>query len=355
MLCESVGAWEDTRVDLEALRLTGKSRVLAVSSGGCDVLSYLIRQPQDIVAIHTSTCRLCLTRLKLAAFQYLPSYEDVFSFLGYGSPRANLINYRRYIRARLDESTRAFWDSPIDVPGEAGRQRIRYFVDGARGIVADLRVWPEAATHRIPSTPFIRWIAQRSVGLFCTGISPVRLRFPSPQSDGDLAELSRDRLRRQAWRKPPTGESRRVEAPAAPYGEVTRRDMPDYLREKSYTTLRHAAKRVVTRSTPIIAYLHRQPRAGMDRFVLRNVQDGMPSSDVADLWFQIARVGRPGSRIIFYTESRRSPLECQLPAPLYQRFNYHRSQSRRLQDRRPAGPCAVLHLYSLAPKRDGSV
>ena len=40
--------WEDPRVDLKALALTPESRMLTISSGGCNVLNYLIHKPEHI-------------------------------------------------------------------------------------------------------------------------------------------------------------------------------------------------------------------------------------------------------------------------------------------------------------------
>src|SRR5262245_1292304 len=37
--------WEDPAVDMEALAITPKSRVVTIASGGCNVLSYLIADP----------------------------------------------------------------------------------------------------------------------------------------------------------------------------------------------------------------------------------------------------------------------------------------------------------------------
>ncbi len=43
--------WEDPIVDLEALALTSQDRVIAIASGGCNVLSYLTARPAEILAV----------------------------------------------------------------------------------------------------------------------------------------------------------------------------------------------------------------------------------------------------------------------------------------------------------------
>ncbi|MBN2712581.1 MAG: DUF3419 family protein, partial [Planctomycetes bacterium] len=72
--------WEDPRVDREALRLDGESNLLVISSAGCNVLNYLVDSPGSITAVDLNPHHVYLTRLKLAAISYLPSYDDFFNF-----------------------------------------------------------------------------------------------------------------------------------------------------------------------------------------------------------------------------------------------------------------------------------
>ena len=67
--------WEDPRVDAEALNIGPHSSLLTISSGGCNVLNYLVHKPKKIVAVDLNSNHMCLTRLKLAAVKHLPDYE----------------------------------------------------------------------------------------------------------------------------------------------------------------------------------------------------------------------------------------------------------------------------------------
>ena len=68
--------WEDPEVDLEALALTPQCHVVAIASGGCNVLSYLIADPGRITAVDLSRAHVALNRLKLAAARRLPSWQS---------------------------------------------------------------------------------------------------------------------------------------------------------------------------------------------------------------------------------------------------------------------------------------
>ena len=43
--------WEDPRVDIQALKLDENSRVLTISSGGCNALNYLLENPESVTAV----------------------------------------------------------------------------------------------------------------------------------------------------------------------------------------------------------------------------------------------------------------------------------------------------------------
>jgi S-adenosylmethionine-diacylglycerol 3-amino-3-carboxypropyl transferase len=65
--------WEDPEVDIEALQIRPDSRMVAIASGGCNVLSYLVADPQAITAVDLNTAHIALNRLKLASARHLPA------------------------------------------------------------------------------------------------------------------------------------------------------------------------------------------------------------------------------------------------------------------------------------------
>src|SRR5260370_39263421 len=59
--------WEDPEIDLEALALRPDCHVVAIASGGCNVLSYLTGDPARVTALDLSPAHVALNRLKLVA------------------------------------------------------------------------------------------------------------------------------------------------------------------------------------------------------------------------------------------------------------------------------------------------
>ena len=74
--------WEDPVVDLEALAIGPRDRIITIASGGCNALSYLTADPAEIVAVDLNGAHVALGRLKLAALRYLPNHEAFRRFFG---------------------------------------------------------------------------------------------------------------------------------------------------------------------------------------------------------------------------------------------------------------------------------
>src|SRR6476620_7809893 len=94
--------WEDPRVDLEALQLDENSRVLTISSGGCNALNYLLAGPRSVTAVDLNRHHVYLLNLKLAALLYLPDHESFFAFFGVGKTPEAINLYNRFIAPNLD-------------------------------------------------------------------------------------------------------------------------------------------------------------------------------------------------------------------------------------------------------------
>ena len=114
--------WEDPEIDLEAMALTPDCHVVAIASGGCNILSYLTADPARITAVDLSRAHVALNRLKLTAAQKLPDWSDYYRFFGAADSAANPRVYDRAIAPHLDGESRAYWEGRSLHRG--GRRRI---------------------------------------------------------------------------------------------------------------------------------------------------------------------------------------------------------------------------------------
>src|SRR5262252_9767080 len=97
--------WEDPEVDMAALAITPNCHVVAIASGGCNVLSYLLADPARITAVDLSRAHVALNRLKLAAVRHLPSWQSFYRFFGEADAEANVEIYWRLLKPNLDAET----------------------------------------------------------------------------------------------------------------------------------------------------------------------------------------------------------------------------------------------------------
>ncbi|KAF7548979.1 hypothetical protein G7046_g8491 [Stylonectria norvegica] len=75
--------WEDTRVDERLLKLGPDDKVLAITSAGDNILSYLTQSPARVHAVDLNPTQNHLLELKAAAYTALP-YEDFWKIFGDG-------------------------------------------------------------------------------------------------------------------------------------------------------------------------------------------------------------------------------------------------------------------------------
>ena len=366
--------WEDPRVDVEALQLDRDSRILTISSGGCNVLNYLLHEPARIVAIDLNHCHMSLTRLKLAGLKHLPTWEDFYLFFGLANDPRNLENYRRFLKHQLDDQTLAFWERSAWPTGRVGRSRIRYFTRGfynhsKLGMLIRFAHLVAKVTRKDPSrflaaqtveeqqaifaelvdpyfnNRFVRWFTRTPMTVFSLGIPPSQFKVMKEESQGRIADLCRERVYRLACGTPIQDNYFAWQAFSRTYDHTHRRALPDYLQSQHFDTLRGSVDRVETHIASLHDYLRTQPDGALNRFVLLDSQDWMPAPVIADLWEQIARVGEVGSRIIFRTAGKRSPIEDALPPELRARFTYDRQLSQRLHDIDRSAIYGMFHVY----------
>lgn len=368
--------WEDPRVDLEGLQLNGSSRLLTISSGGCNILNYLTVEPESIAAVDLNPSHLALTRLKLAAAAYLPSYEDFFRFFGCADDELNLLNYARHLRHRLDERTRDFWEGGSWLRRKLRGPRIEYFAKnlynfGSMGLFIRLthalaglkgidtrrflngyaqeereRLYEENFVPVLTSLP-ARMLVRLPFLLHALGVPPAQLERLRSDEGGDLLSVYNGRVRRLVCDFPLEDNYFAWQALARCYDRVERNAIPDYLKAHNFPVLRSNVHRVQTHLATLTAFLSRQPDDSLNRFVFLDAQDWMNTGQINELWTEVARAGQPGSRIVFRTGGSVSVIEPALEPNLRARLVYEEELSRDLFRRDRSAIYGGFHVYEL--------
>jgi S-adenosylmethionine-diacylglycerol 3-amino-3-carboxypropyl transferase len=362
--------WEDPEVDMEALAIAPDHHVVAIASGGCNILSYLTADPRKITALDLSPSHVALVRLKLAAAAHLPTWDGFYRFLGDADETANIDAYRLHLRDRLDAETRAYWDRRRAFG--LGRPRIAMFSEnvyrhgllgrfigfghavarlygikpktflGARSL-EEQRQFFDVTVAPLFDKPLVRWATSQRLSLYGLGIPPAQYEVLA--GGAAMADVLRDRLRKLtcdfslddnyfAWQAFGRGYGKRATAP-----------LPPYLKRTHFESVRTRAGRVEVKNCAFTEYLAQQAAQSVDRFVLLDAQDWMTDAQLNALWQEITRTARPGARVIFRTAAAPSLLPGRVDERVLMQWHYEETASRAFTARDRSAIYGGFHLY----------
>ena len=371
--------WEDPRVDIEALEIDGDSRILTISSGGCNALNYIIEGPRSVTAVDLNKHHIYLLNLKLAALKHLPDHDKFFAFFGDGKGENTGSEYLRYIRPHLDRDTRNFWESNtlggsvlygdrIAFFANAGlydHSRNGYFLRFFHAMARAFGCRPEEilkarsleeqtalyTKHIDPffDTALIKTLGKLPVTMFGLGIPPQQYdELKKDLGEGrTVIDTYRERTRRLACDYPIGENYFAWQAFARRYDTENRVAVPEYLKETNYDALKAHAGRLDTKIGSATDVIRNGDTDKFNRFVFLDAQDWMNADQMTELWSAITEKAEPGSRMIFRTAGAASPLEENLPADLLSKFHYEREISDRLFKQDRASIYGGFHLYVL--------
>ena len=362
--------WEDPRVDLQALKIDSASKIITISSGGCNALNYLAANPESVTAADLNRHHIYLARLKVAALHYLPTYEDFFNFFGHAKHPQNVANYRQFIAPNLDAETRRFWESNGFFGNLLHGERINFFKLGlynhARNgyflrffhrfakligcdtekLLAAKTIDEQEAFYAKNISPFfdsfvIRTLGRMPITMFGLGIPPQQYA-ELKKDNADVISIYRERAHRLACGFPIQDNYFAWQAFARKYDTENHEAIPEYLKRENYAGLKANARRVQTEIASVTDVIKREPVGSYNRFVFLDAQDWM-----TDLWSTIAERGGQNSRIIFRTAGAASPIETALPPDLREKFIYEKEFSAELFKQDRASIYGGFHLYIL--------
>ena len=365
--------WEDPEVDLDGLALAPGARMISISSGGCNALSYLTADPAQVIAVDLNRHHVHLVRLKRAGLAHLPNYQSFYRFFGEARDRRNADLYRRFLREHLPEETQAYWDGRDTLM----RRRISIFgrnlyrqgllgrfiwvshlgarVLGARlepllacRDMAEQRAYFEAELAPL----FEHWLVRRVTGmkasLFGLGIPPAQYDSLAEAGGGDMAVVLKRRLEKLACDFPVSENYFAQQAFGRQYAGGDGGPLPPYLQSRHFEDLRARAERVEVTNISLTDRLAAEEPGSMDAYVLLDAQDWMTPEQLNALWSQITRTAKPGARVLFRTADEASLLPGKLDPDLLARWRYDPERSADLTRRDRSAIYGGVHLYTLA-------
>lgn len=363
--------WEDPVIDMEAMALRPEHHVVAIASGGCNVLSYLTASPARITAIDVNRAHVALTKLKIAGARWLPGWSEFYRFFGEADEKENVMAYRRYLAPHLDSQTRLYWERR----GWQGRKRISHFGKNiykrgllgrfigmshvvARAYGVDPKAVLAARTPReqrlffeeniapLFDKRFIRWMTSRKSSLFGLGIPPAQYDALVSGADS-MADILKERLERLVCDFPLRDNYFAWQAFARSYAPGGSGPLPPYLCEDNFAKIRESAGRITVIQASLTDTLRKLEARSADRYVLLDAQDWMTDAQLNDLWKEITRTALPKARVIFRTAGHETILPGRIAGDILSRWRYEEMASRDMGARDRSSVYGGFHLYVL--------
>ena len=366
--------WEDPVVDLEALAIQPGDHIVAIASGGCNIMSYLTAGPGRITALDLNHAHIALNKLKLVAARCLPSYWHFANFFALANLPSNVQTFDEYIAPNLDGATRSYWQER-DL---FGRRRITAFARGfyrtgllgrfigashflGRTLGVDASAITTAKTLQEQQDYFdanlapafdhwlLRTLLRHPASLYGLGIPPAQYAALAGDHPGGLAEVLRQRTRKLACGFLMKDNYFARQAFGRGYDLAGNGALPPYLEAGNFDAIRARADRVDVRHESMTEFLANSADGSVNGFVLLDAQDWMDAQQLTALWQQISRCAAPGARVIFRTAANERLLPGKIPAEILAGWNFHAARSKELDSRDRSSIYGAFHLYT----RDG--
>jgi len=355
--------WEDPRIDRQLLELNANSRVVMLTSAGCNALDYLLDDPAVIHAVDVNPRQNALLKLKLALFER-GHYEDLFAMFGAGSHR-NFRGLYAAIRPGLPDYARRFWDRKIEYFDANSRKRSFYYHGSSGAVAWILTRYLLQEKRRLKSHimdlidaesideqkniygriepylwgRFISWVLEQPLTMTMLGVPRAQVRLISRNYPGGLRGFLCDKLRRVAtevlirdnyfWRVYLTGS-------------YTPECCPNYLREENFAYLNRRVDRIHLHNSTVSDFLRRHP-GRYTHFVLLDHQDWLAwhkPEALNEEWHLILENSVPGARILMRSASEQLDF---LPHDILHTLRFFPEITARLHRQDRVGTYGSLH------------
>jgi S-adenosylmethionine-diacylglycerol 3-amino-3-carboxypropyl transferase len=359
---------------MEALAIQPDDHIVAIASGGCNILSYLTENPARITALDLNHAHIALNRLKLVAARFLPSYRHFADFFVRANLKSNITLFDEYLAAQLDDKSLRYWQER----DMFGRRRIGVFARGfyqtgllgrfigaahfmGRTLGVNVRAVAMASTLEEQRDIFdktiapvfdhwlLRWVLKNPASLYGLGIPPAQ--FAALANGRAMSDVLRQRVEKLACSFPMRENYFARQAFGRGYCTSEGGSLPPYLDSQHFEAIRARCNCVDVRHELMTQFLSRSPKQSVNAFVLLDAQDWMSVQQLTDLWREIHRSAAPGARVIFRTAADERLLPGRIPKEILDAWTYHEAQSKALNARDRSSIYGGFHLYTLAATR----
>jgi S-adenosylmethionine-diacylglycerol 3-amino-3-carboxypropyl transferase len=309
--------WEDPRCDRQLLNIQPDSRLVMITSAGCNALDYALDCPSEIHCVDMNPRQNALLELKKAAFSY-GSHDDLYQLFGDGVHKDVYAFYKDGLRPFLPDFAQAYWDKNAHFFIGKGVRKSFYWhstsgvfawsfskylkfqkknhrlatrlfeaqtLDEQQGIYYELE-------HKILNN-FVKWMLQRTIVMSMLGV-PKSQQDMITEGEGNFIQ----KCLRQVFTQLPIQDNYFWQLYFN--GKYTKNCCPNYLKPQFFNLLQQQSTSIKTHTCTLSDFLKQNP-GSYSHFVLLDHQDWLAAHNKAalhDEWRDILNNSHSGTRIL---------------------------------------------------------
>jgi len=338
--------WEDPRCDRAILELNQDSRVVMLTSAGCNALDYLLDSPASIDCVDMNPRQNALLDLKSSLFR-TTDHETLFRFFGHGRHEDANAVFKAYIQPDLETYAQGYWSKNLHFFNGSGIRNSFYWYGSAGSAAFMVKKILEAnpRTKRLIQrffeskdletqralyeqieprliNAFTAWLFNRHVFQSMLGV---------PESQQNLAKKTYpDGMAgylKQCFRKVFSELSVADNYFWKVYlqGQYSTSCCPNYLRKTNFDTLKNRVDRLKTHTATLSQFLEQNP-GQYTHFVLLDHQDWMAANAPDALqteWQLILQNSAPNAKILLRSAATEVDF---IPEPVYEKVTFDQNR-----------------------------
>ncbi|MBI1185130.1 DUF3419 family protein [bacterium] len=309
--------WEDPRCDHKILDINVSSKVVVITSAGCNALDYALKAPQGVYCVDVNPRQNATLELKIALAKYT-DYDTLFAFFGKGfHPQAAEVITS--LKPHLSDFAYRFWQEKIKYFSNPQRS---FYYYGTSGVFAWLfrqylisQKIHDKAVAMIEATTieeqaklyaeiepvifsgFIKWMMNRHITMSMLGVPRPQRQLLIDGYEGGITGFLRDAFH-HVFAEMPLNDNYFWRAYLT--GSYTENCCPEYLKRDNFALLQSVADKVHLNTCTLADFLRENPDKYSD-FVLLDHQDWLAAHNEEALkeeWRLIAENSTPDAKTI---------------------------------------------------------
>ena len=319
--------WEDPRCDRQLLDIQQDSKVVMITSAGCNALDYLLDKPAEVHCVDMNSRQNALLELKMASYAG-NSHSDIFDMFGQGKHGSVEDFYRSVLKAQMPDYAQKYWDKNIDFFSGKGIRK-SFYHHGTSGIFA----WTFSKYMKIQGkifdkvermmnaqsigeqqeiykeiepklfNQFTKWTMNRHLVMCMLGVPQAQQELFAKRYERGAMGYIQECLKK-VFTEIPTHDNYfwRVYL----NGAYSQDCCPNYLKKENFTDIRQNLGAIKTYNTTVSDFLEKNPNE-YSHFVLLDHQDWLANhfpKALEEEWRLILENSKKGTKILMRSASQ---------------------------------------------------